>query len=55
MKLLLGVASLITIAFVHGAAGKEYLIGHQLHEHDMQIYANYLSGVEIAPLAACRG
>jgi periplasmic iron binding protein len=50
MKFLTGVAGLTTLVFAHGAAGKEYLIGHQLHERDMQIYANYLSGVEIAPM-----
>jgi hypothetical protein len=41
MKLLPGVAGLMTLVLTHGAAGKEYLIGHRLHEHDMQIYANW--------------
>src|ERR1700730_169921 len=50
MKFLIGVAGLMTLVFAQAAAGKEYLIGHQLHEHDMQIYANFLSGVEIAPM-----
>jgi hypothetical protein len=52
MKVFFGVAGLLTLAFAHGAAGKEYLIGHQLHEHDMQIYANYLVGVDVVPMAA---
>jgi hypothetical protein len=50
MKFLLGAVGLMTLVLARGAAGKEFLIGHQLHEHDMQIYANYLTGVEIAPV-----
>jgi uncharacterized protein involved in high-affinity Fe2+ transport len=38
------------LAVAHGAAAKEYFIGGQLHERDMQIFANYLIGPELAPM-----
>lgn len=50
MKFLLGIAAATALVFVQGAAAKEYLIGGQMHERDMQIFANYLMGVEVAPM-----
>jgi periplasmic iron binding protein len=50
MKFLVGIAAVTALALVHGAAAKEYLIGGQMHERDMQIFANYLIGQELAPV-----
>ncbi len=49
MKLLVGIAGAMALGLVQGVAAKEYFIGGQLHEHDMQIFANYLAGAELAP------
>jgi periplasmic iron binding protein len=48
MRIVVGIAGAMVLAIGHGAAAKEYFIGGQLHEHDMQIFANYLVGVEVA-------
>jgi uncharacterized protein involved in high-affinity Fe2+ transport len=50
MKHLIGIAAGASLAVVHTAAATEYFIGGQLHERDMQIYANYLIGAEISPM-----
>jgi uncharacterized protein involved in high-affinity Fe2+ transport len=50
MKCLSGIAGVAVLAAVHGAGATEYFIGGQLHERDMQIYANYLVGAEVAPM-----
>ena len=34
----------------HGAVGREYFVGGPVHQHDMEIVANYLIGVEMAPM-----
>ncbi|HZV20168.1 MAG TPA: iron transporter [Hyphomicrobiales bacterium] len=34
------------------ALGREYYIGGPVHKHDMEIVANYLVGVEMAPMPA---
>jgi uncharacterized protein involved in high-affinity Fe2+ transport len=51
MKFLIGIVGAMALTVVHGAAAKEYFIGGQLHERDMQIFANYLIGPELAPMA----
>jgi uncharacterized protein involved in high-affinity Fe2+ transport len=35
-----------------GASAREYPIGGPVHEHDMEIAASYLVGVEMAPMSA---
>ncbi len=35
----------------HPASAREYFVGGPVHEHDMEIVANYLVGVEMAPMA----
>ena len=34
----------------HAASAREYFVGGPVHEHDMEIVANYLVGVEMAPM-----
>jgi hypothetical protein len=34
------------------AAAREYFVGGPVHDHDMEIVANYLVGVEMAPMPA---
>ena len=34
----------------HAAAAREYFVGGPVHQHDMEIVANYLVGVEMAPM-----
>ena len=31
---------------------REYFVGGPVHQHDMEIVANYLIGVEMAPMSA---
>ena len=52
MKWLIELAGAMALAAMQGAAAKEYLIGGQLHERDIQVYANYLVGVDVAPAMA---
>src|SRR6516162_2849917 len=33
------------------AAAKEFFVGGPVHQHDMEIVANYLVGIEMAPMA----
>jgi len=43
----------LTVAAVlasHPASAREYLVGGPVHEHDMEIVANYLVGIEMAPM-----
>ena len=35
-----------------GASAKEYFIGGPVQQHDMEIVANYLVGIEMAPMTA---
>ena len=35
---------------VHTATAREYFVGGPVHRHDMEIVANYLVGVEMAPM-----
>jgi periplasmic iron binding protein len=50
MKRLVGLAGAMALVLIDGAAAKEYFVGGPLHEHDMEIVANYLVGVEMAPM-----
>ena len=34
----------------HGSVAREYFVGGPVHQHDMEIVANYLVGVEMAPM-----
>jgi periplasmic iron binding protein len=41
----------IAVLVVSGAANaREYFVGGPVHEHDMEIVANYLVGIEMAPM-----
>jgi uncharacterized protein involved in high-affinity Fe2+ transport len=46
----LAVAGLLTLGFTRLAAAKEYFVGGPVHQHDMEIVANYLVGIEMAPM-----
>jgi periplasmic iron binding protein len=41
-----------TLLLPHVAAAREYFVGGPVHDHDMEIVANYLVGVEMAPMPA---
>ncbi len=43
-------ASVGLLASLHGALAREYYIGGPAHQHDMEIVANYLVGIEMAPM-----
>ncbi len=34
------------------ASAREYFVGGPVHQHDMEIVANYLVGIEMAPMSA---
>jgi uncharacterized protein involved in high-affinity Fe2+ transport len=46
MALVTGVALLLA----RSAAAREYYVGGPVHEHDMEIVANYLVGIEMDPM-----
>jgi uncharacterized protein involved in high-affinity Fe2+ transport len=37
--------------FASGSDAREYYVGGPVHEHDMEIVANYLIGIEMAPMS----
>ena len=39
-----------TLAASPAAEAREYFVGGPVHEHDMEIVANYLVGIEMAPM-----
>jgi periplasmic iron binding protein len=39
-----------TLLLSQAATAREYFVGGPVHEHDMEIVANYLVGVEMAPM-----
>ena len=48
-------ATLVAVAagsllFAQAASAREYFVGGPVHDHDMEIVANYLVGVEMAPM-----
>ena len=50
MKAWLALAAAVSTTLALPAAAKEYTVGGPLHEHDMEIVANYLIGIEMAPM-----
>jgi uncharacterized protein involved in high-affinity Fe2+ transport len=51
MKKLAGVIGAAALAAAHTAGAREYYVGGPVLEHDMEIVANYLVGIEMAPMA----
>jgi uncharacterized protein involved in high-affinity Fe2+ transport len=43
-------ASAIALLGSRAASAREYFVGGPVHQHDMEIVANYLVGVEMAPM-----
>ncbi len=52
MKHAVVLATAATLLLSHAAGAREYFVGGPVHEHDMEIVANYLVGVEVAPMSA---
>jgi uncharacterized protein involved in high-affinity Fe2+ transport len=50
MSRMLVLAGAATLALVPSAHGREYFVGGPVHQHDMEIVANYLVGVEMVPM-----
>lgn len=50
MLRMLAAAAMATLALTPGAHAREYFVGGPVHQHDMEIVANYLVGVEMAPM-----
>jgi uncharacterized protein involved in high-affinity Fe2+ transport len=50
MKLFAAAAGAAVLIQATGAIAREYPIGGPVHEHDMEIAASYLVGVEMAPM-----
>ena len=48
--LLLATGAAMLLGAMHGAAAREYFVGGPVHKNDMEIVANYLIGVEMAPM-----
>jgi uncharacterized protein involved in high-affinity Fe2+ transport len=46
----LAAAAVAALLLAHGASAREYFVGGPVHEHDMEIVANYLVGIEMAPM-----
>jgi uncharacterized protein involved in high-affinity Fe2+ transport len=49
-RAVLAAAGLVALGFMHPVAAREYFVGGPVHQHDMEIVANYLVGVEMAPM-----
>ena len=43
-------AACLAALLSHAAQAREYFVGGPVHQHDMEIVANYLVGVEMAPM-----
>jgi Fe2+ transport protein len=43
-------ASAVALASAHAANAREYFVVGPVHQHDMEIVANYLVGIEMAPM-----
>lgn len=51
MKHLISAAAATAVLLAaHAAGAKEYFVGGPVHQHDMEIVANYLIGIEMAPM-----
>ena len=51
MSVRLAATALILLAAMPAAEAHEYFVGGPVHQHDMEIVANYLVGVEMAPMS----
>lgn len=49
-RLTTAVLAAAALAMTHGASAREYFVGGPVHQHDMEIVANYLTGIEMAPM-----
>ena len=47
-----GAAVLAALLLSRPVSAREYFVGGPVHDHDMEIVANYLVGVEMAPMSA---
>jgi uncharacterized protein involved in high-affinity Fe2+ transport len=52
MKGSIGLAAAAALLAAQGAAAREYFVGGPVHQHDMEIAANYLVGIEMDPMPA---
>jgi len=43
-------AAAAAVLLAQAASAREYFVGGPVHEHDMEIVANYLVGIEMAPM-----
>jgi hypothetical protein len=43
-------ATAVVLAFAPAAEAREYFVGGPVHKNDMEIVANYLVGIEMAPM-----
>ncbi|HSU05585.1 MAG TPA: iron transporter [Acetobacteraceae bacterium] len=43
-------AAAAAVAFAQAADAREYFVGGPVHQHDMEIVANYLTGIEMASM-----
>ena len=50
MRLPILFACASALALAHAATAREYFVGGPVHAHDMEIVANYLLGVQMAPM-----
>ena len=49
-KLFAAAAAMVALALAPAAQAKEYFVGGPVHQHDMEIVANYLVGIDMAPM-----
>lgn len=45
-------AAAFSLLFASGAQAREFYVGGPVHQHDMEIVANYLVGIEMEPMTA---
>ena len=50
LKYLMPMATIAVMALAPAAAAREYFVGGPVHKNDMEIVANYLVGIEMAPM-----
>ena len=50
MKRIVFAAASAALLAAQPAGAREYFVGGPVHQHDMEIVANYLVGVEMAPM-----
>jgi uncharacterized protein involved in high-affinity Fe2+ transport len=49
-RIALAIAAAAALSWPHHGQAREYYVGGPLHEHDMEIVANYLVGIEMDPM-----